>query len=169
MARWFDVAKNLASGFSALLLGSMFVCFLLQIVFRYVLNWPVGWTVEYVRIAWLWGILFSYAFVVRDREIIRLDILYEAMPRGIRRWFDIVSHIFCAAVLLYALPATVDYIDFMQRERTGYIRLSFGLLFSIYIPFSIAVSIRCFVVAWKSFRGISVYSNHEDPELEDYT
>lgn len=167
MTRWFDTARNLSAGFSGLLLGSMFVCFLAQIAFRYILGWPVGWTVEYVRIAWLWGILFSYAFVVRDREVIRLDILYEAMPRGVRRWFDIVSHLFCAAALLYALPATADYIDFMQRERTGYIRLSYGLLFSIYIPFSIGVSIRCIIVAWKSFRGISVYGNHADPDLED--
>ena len=28
----------------ALMLASMFVCFLVQIVFRYVLNLPVGWT-----------------------------------------------------------------------------------------------------------------------------
>ena len=58
-----------------LLLGSMFVTFLLQILFRYVLSLPVGWTVEWVTIAWLWGILFGYAFVVRDADVIRLDIV----------------------------------------------------------------------------------------------
>ena len=42
----------------ALILASLFLTFLVQIAFRYFLNLPLGWTVEYVSIAWLWGILF---------------------------------------------------------------------------------------------------------------
>ena len=32
----------------AVVLASLFVTFLIQIVFRYVLNLPLGWTIEYV-------------------------------------------------------------------------------------------------------------------------
>ena len=84
---------------------------------------------------WLWGILFGYAFVVRNPEIIRLDIVYTAMPRNIQRAMDVIAQTFCAAVMLWSLPQAIDYINFMQIERTAYMRVNFALLFSIYVPF----------------------------------
>ena len=75
MIKAIEKGRQFAEGIAALMLGSMFVCFLTQIGFRYILGWPVGWTIEYVSMTWLWGILFGYAFVVRNPEIIRLDIV----------------------------------------------------------------------------------------------
>ncbi len=153
MHKAIESGRQFAEMIAALMLGSMFVCFLLQIGFRYLLGFPVGWTIEYVSMTWLWGILFGYAFVVRNTEIIRLDIVYTAMPRNVQRAMDIIAQTFCAVVLLWSLPQAVDYINFMQIERTAYMRVNFALLFSIYVPFSIAVSIRCLMTAWEAFRG----------------
>lgn len=137
----------------ALLLASMFITFLIQIFYRYVLNDPLGWTVEYVAIAWMWGILFGYSFVVRDDEIIRLDIVYNIMPPAVRRGMDVVSQTACALILLWSLPKTIEYIDFMKIERSAYMRISLNLLFSIYIPFVLAVSVRCLWTAWRALTG----------------
>lgn len=82
LARVLRPLRLTADTIAALLLGSMFATFILQIAFRYVLNQPLGWTVEYVAIAWLWGILFGYAFVIRDADVIRLDIVYAACARA---------------------------------------------------------------------------------------
>ncbi len=153
MTRIFGIARTLFDGFAALLLGSMFACFIVQIAFRYIFGWPVGWTIEYVSIAWLWGILFGYAFVVRDAEIIRLDLFFNMMPQGVQRFMDVVAQTTCAVVLLWSLPKAIDYINFMQIERTSYLRINFMFLFSIYVPFVIAVSIRCLRIAWTALRG----------------
>ena len=77
--------QQLAEHFGAFLLGSMFFVFVLQIAFRYFLNLPVGWTVEWVTIAWLWVILFTFAFIIPVNDMIRLDIVYSAVPRSIRQ------------------------------------------------------------------------------------
>ncbi len=137
----------------ALLLASMFAAFLLQIFSRYVLNKPLGWTIEYVALVWMWGILFGYAFVVRDEEIIRLDIFYNAFGPKVRRVMDVVANVGCAGILLYALPKTIEFIDFMKIERTAFLRISFNWVFSIYIPFVLAVSARCLWTAWKALKG----------------
>lgn len=143
----------------ALLLGSMFAAFLTQIFFRYILNHPLGWTIEYVAIAWMWGILFGYAFVVRDDEIIRMDIVYRAVPERMRRVMDVVAQTACALILLWSLPKTIGYIDFMKIEQSAYLRISFNLLFSIYVPFAVAVSARCLWTAWKALTGRPVASH----------
>lgn len=144
----------------ALMLASMFVCFLIQIVFRYVLNLPVGWTIEYVAIAWLWGILFGYAFVVRDEDIIRLDILYGAMPEKAQRFMDVTSGLACAGILAWSLPKAYEYVTFMKIERTAYMRIPFDLVFSIYMPFAVAVIVRSLMTVWGAITG---GYHHADP------
>jgi C4-dicarboxylate transporter DctQ subunit len=153
LATWRGRLGRLADIALALLLGSMFVTFILQIIFRYVLGWSVGWTIEWVTIAWLWGILFGYAFVVRDNDIIRLDIVYSAVPMGVRRAMDVFTGLTCAAIFAYTLPAAWDYISFMGRERTAYMRWPFDLVFAIYMPFALSVIIRCLMTAWRGATG----------------
>ena len=40
----------------------MFVCFIVQIVFRYFFNFPIGWTSELSVITWLYIALLGSAF-----------------------------------------------------------------------------------------------------------
>ncbi len=160
---------DLPQHFSALLLASMFAVFILQIVFRYFLSLPVGWTVEWVTIAWLWGILFSFAFVIKTEDMIRLDIVYSLAPDRVRRGFDIFTGLTCAAIFAYTLPHAWDYVDFMQIERTAYLRWPFNWVFGIYIPFHISVIIRMLLVAWRGFRGTSAFdADHLTAEDHDY-
>jgi len=137
---------------TAALLLSMFVVFILQILFRYVFGLPVLWTVEWVTIAWLWGILFSFTFVIRTGDMIRLDILYNAVPDSWKRGMDIFTGLSTAAVFAWTLPHAWDYVTFMGIERTAAFRWPFDLVFAIYIPFHIAVIIRMLLVAWNGIR-----------------
>ncbi len=90
---------------------------------------------------------------MRDVDIIRLDILHAAMPAPVQRAMDVISNTLCAGILLWSLPPSIDYISFMEIERSAYLRISFDVLFSIYIPFVIVVSGRCLWTAWKALRG----------------
>ena len=164
-----DRLSDYANHITAALMGSMFVVFILQIVFRYVLGWPVLWTVEWVTIAWLWGILFSFTFVIRSGDMIRLDILYNAVPRGARRAMDVVAGLTVAAIFAYTLPHAWDYVTFMGIERTAAFRWPFDLVFAIYIPFHIAVIVRMLLQA---LGGLLGSRRREDidlkPESHDY-
>lgn len=160
--------KNRAENIVALLLASMFLTFLIQIVFRYLLNLPLGWSVEYVTIAWLWGILFGYAFVVRNDEVIRLDLLYVAVSRNKRRAMDIFTNTIVICVLAWSLPKTYGYVAFMEIERTAFMRIPFDLVFSIYIPFIISLIVRGALIIRKAILGIGYEENasiiESDPE-----
>ena len=157
-----DWLARRAENLLALLLLSMFVTFLLQIVFRYFLSLPVGWTVEWVAIAWLWGILFGYGFVVRETDVIHLDVIYDAVPRWVRRSFDVITGLIVAGVFAWTLPATWDYVDFMKIERTAYMRWPFNIVFFIYIPFAIAVIVRALMTAWAGLTGTGPRFHIED-------
>ena len=60
------------------LLTAMFLSFILQIVSRYVVRQPLGWTLEACLLAWVWLVFWGAAFLVRDRDHVRFDIFYSA-------------------------------------------------------------------------------------------
>ncbi|PRX38073.1 TRAP-type C4-dicarboxylate transport system, small permease component [Meinhardsimonia xiamenensis] len=159
----------LVNHLTAGLLLSMFVVFLLQILFRYVLGWPVLWTVEWVTIAWLWGILLAFAFVLTPGEMIRLDILYNAAPRGARRAMDVFVGLVTAAIFAWTLPHAWDYVTFMKIERTAAFQWRFDLVFAVYIPFHIAVIVRMLALVWAGIAGDRPRAELEPrPETHDY-
>jgi TRAP-type C4-dicarboxylate transport system permease small subunit len=149
-ARWL---RRRAENVLAALLAVMFAAFLLQIVFRYLLNLPVGWTSELSVIAWLWGVLWGAAFVVKEREEVRFDLVYDAMGPRPRRIAGICTGV--AIVVLYALslPATLEYVRFMKVERTAYLKIRFDHLYSIYVLFLVAVIIRYVWILARLLRG----------------
>lgn len=159
-----------AENLLALILGALFISFLIQIVFRYLLNLPLGWTVEFVAIAWLWGILFGYAFVVREKDVIRLDILYALLPRMAQRVLDVITSAICIAIFVWTLPMVWDYVTFMKIEKTAYMKIPFNWVFSIYIPFALAVIIRCALNAWHAINDTSAFgtATAASAETHDY-
>lgn len=131
-----------AEAVAAALLALIFVAFLLQIALRYVFNWPVGWTAEISVAGYLWLVLWGSAFVMREPDEIRIELLPSLLgPRG-RRIAAAIGAI--AVVLLFglSLPATYDYVSFMKVEKTSYLKIPFHWLYSIYLVFAVMVIVR---------------------------
>lgn len=142
-----------AENLLVLMLGAMFAVFILQIIFRYLLNLPIGWTHEISVILWLWIVLFGSAFVTRESEEIRFDIIYGAVGPRARRLMAVVTA--AALVVLYtiSLPAMADYVTFMKVERTAYLKLPFNWVYSIYLAFAVAAIARYLWLGWQALRG----------------
>jgi TRAP-type C4-dicarboxylate transport system permease small subunit len=145
--------RRCAEHAAAAMLATMFIAFLVQILFRYVFNWPAGWAYELSIVCWLWGVLWGAAFIVGEREEIRFDVIYSAVGRRLRRGFAIVSGI--ALLVLYggSLPAVYDYVSFMKVERSAYLRIPFNWLYSIYVVFAVAIIIRYLWLTSRAIRG----------------
>jgi len=135
------------------LIATMFVSFLLQIVFRYFLNRPLGWTEEVTVLCWVWVVLWGASFVVPDADEVRFDIVYNAVPAPARRVFTIASSLALVVLMALSLPATWQYVVFMRREHSAYLGMRFDVLYSIYVVFAVASIVRQARVAWRAWRG----------------
>lgn len=137
----------------AAMLALMFAAFVLQIAFRYLFNLSTGWTNEVSLILWIWLVLWGAAFVVREEEEIRFDLIYAAIGPKAQRVMLLLAA--CSLIFLYAisLPAAYDYVTFMKVEKTASLKIRFDWLFSIYIVFVVAVLVRYFWLAWRAVTG----------------
>ena len=151
-------AENLAAG----LLAVMFAAFLIQIVFRYVFNFPVGWAAELTVASWLWLVLFGSAFVLSEKEEIRFDLIYSAVRPRVRIAMAIVAAL--AVVVLYgaSLKASFSYVSFMKVEKASYLKIRMDWMYSIYVIFLVAIIARYVWLLSRLLRG-------RDPEAGDVT
>jgi len=150
LARWL---RRRAENVSAFLLLAMFLCFILQIVARYVFNYPLGWTDEVSVLCWIWCTLWGAVFVVRERDEVRFDIIHSAVGASTRRVFTIITGIAAVALFAIALPAVIAYVTFLKVERSAYLGIRLDLLYSIYILFSVGVIVRYVALTWNAIRG----------------
>jgi TRAP-type C4-dicarboxylate transport system permease small subunit len=162
LSRAVEWIRRRAENIVAVLLGVMFVAFILQIVFRYFFNFPVGWTSELSVVAWLYMTLIGSAFWLKEHEEVRFDLVPARLgPRG-KRVLGIFVAI--AAVVLFgmAMPATWKYVTFMKVESSSYLKIRLDLLYSIYVVFALAVIVRYLGAIVRLVRG-------EAPEEADIT
>jgi C4-dicarboxylate transporter, DctQ subunit len=159
MLRWLQRrAENIAAG----LLAATFLAFVVQIVFRYVFNFPVGWAAELTVATWLWLVLFGSAFVLSEKEEIRFDLIYSSVRPRARIGMAIVSAI--AIIVLYgvSLKASFDYVSFMKVEKASYLKIRMDWMYSIYVVFLVAIIARYVWLLSRLVRG-------NDPEAGDVT
>lgn len=142
-----------AENVAVVLLAVMFSAFIVQVICRYLLNLPTGWSSELTVICWLWLILWGAALVLREREEIRFDIVYGSVRPGVRRAMAIVTAVALIGLYVRSLPAVWDYVTFMKVQRTAYLKIRYDHLYAIYILFAVAVIARYLWILWTSASG----------------
>lgn len=128
------------------LFGGMFVTFLLQVFFRYVLNRPLGWTDELSLVLYPWAVFWAGAFIVGLREHVTFDLVYQGVAPPVRRLLAAIGALILVGLFVAALPATVDFVLFMARERTPVLGWRYDLVFACFPTFLAVVSV---VTAWR--------------------
>jgi C4-dicarboxylate transporter, DctQ subunit len=154
-----------AEGVLALMMGVMFATFIAQVLFRYVINLPLAWSDEICNFIWLWGILWGASFVMRNHEDIRFDMLYNLMPRGVKRGLTAVASGAIVMVLLGSLPAAWAYINFMKVEKSAAMGIPMNWVFGLYAVFVVAMAIRHAFIVVEALRDHLVEDGHGLDEL----
>ena len=145
--------RRRAENVAAALMLVMFVAFLFQIGLRYATDIKTGWAYELSIISWLWLVLWGAAFVVRERDEIRFDIIYGLVRPLTRRVFSIITGVVLIGLYGISLPAIYSYVSFMKVEKTAYLGSPLDLLYSIYVLFAGATVVRYVWLVWQSLRG----------------
>jgi C4-dicarboxylate transporter, DctQ subunit len=145
--------RRRAENVAAAMLAVMFAAFVIQIVFRYFFNLATGWTTELTVVMWLWLVLWGSAFVLREKEEIRFDLIYGAVGRRARIAMAVVFSVAIIALYGASLPASYAYVTFMKVESSSYLKVRLDWLYSIYLLFLVAIIARYLWLLWQLARG----------------
>lgn len=129
------------------MLAAIFITFLIQIAARYVLThfgWKLelGWTIELNLTLWLWLVLFTCAFVLRERDHVKFDLIYSHVSPAKKRVFAVLAAGSIVVALVAAMPDTWDYVSFYKIKKSPTLRIRLNYVFVIYLVFAAVLILR---------------------------
>jgi TRAP-type C4-dicarboxylate transport system permease small subunit len=142
---------------------TLFMVFIIQIGARFGFNQPLPWTDEAAVILYIWVILWAAAFVVPAREHVVFDLVWNSVMPRTRKVMAITGNLLVGGLALAGLPATWDYVHFMQREGTPVLDVP---LMWVYLPLVLlmaALVVRSAWAIWQAVRGTGL--QHSDLRL----
>jgi TRAP-type C4-dicarboxylate transport system permease small subunit len=149
-ARWLRRGAHAVSG---MLFLALFVVLLIQVAARFGLNQPLPWTDELAVILYIWVIFWTAALVVPEREHVVFDLVWNSVGPRIRQAMAIVGNLLLGGLALAGLPATWDYVHFMQREGTPVLGLPLMWVFLPLVLLMLALVVRSAWAIWQALRG----------------
>ena len=131
----------------------LFVVFILQITARFGFNKPMPWTDEAAVVLYVWVILWSAATIVPEREHVVFDLLWNRAGKRTRMAMRITGNLLVGGLAAVAVPATWDYVHFMQRESTPVLGIPFMWVFLPCVSLMGALVLRSAWAIWGALRG----------------
>lgn len=150
------VYRRLTEGVAAAMMAVIFCTFILQIIVRYtggaIDAANFGWTVEFILALWLWTIFWGNAFVVRDRDHVTFDILYNMARPQVRTVLAIVGAVIVAVALWASIMPTYDRMRLLRLKSSATLPINMLPIYSIYFLFLAVVGLRYVLRAIEVFR-----------------
>lgn len=150
--RVLGAARKLCEIISVAMFAALFLTFVAQVFWRYVLREPLVWTLEVAGILFVTISLFTAATQMPLREHIGMDLVVAALPPRIRRLLLTVSLGLFALVMLASVPDTVEVLKWMYRERAYATGFELGHLFVLMIFFVAAYVLQAVMTIVRLWR-----------------
>ncbi len=150
VSRWLQGGARAVSG---VLFLCLFAVFVIQIIARFGLNQPLPWTDELAVILYIWVILWTAALVVPEREHVVFDLVWNSVGRRYRQMMVITGNLLLGGLALAGMPATWDYVHFMQREGTPVLEVPLMWVFLPLVLLMAALVVRSTWAIWQALQG----------------
>lgn len=145
--------RRLAEAIVIALFGAMVIVFAANIVGRFGFNRPIIWADEVLVLLMIWCTFLTGAFVLRERDHVVFDLIYERFAPAGRRRVAIAGSIGLVAILLAAMPGMLGYIAFLWRERTNVLEIRLDIAYSCFGIFLIAVVVGRSMLLFRLWRA----------------
>ena len=148
--------QKAANAIGGALFLTLFIVFVIQVTARFGFNKPMAWTDEAAVILYVWIILWAAAVVVPEREHVAFDLVWNSVGLRWRQAMRIAGNALVGGLALCAIPASWDYVHFMNREGTPVLGVSFMWVFLPFVLLLLSLVVRAALAIRNAVRGIGL-------------
>lgn len=134
--------RRVAEGIAAAVFALLFLIFVIQVAMRFLFNRPLAWSDELIVVLYILMVFWSAATLLKEKEHVMLDLVYEALPPRGQRIFGLIGAGLTAGLLLVLLPEAFDYVRFMHREKTPVLDIPFSYVFAPFVFFVAVIGLQ---------------------------
>jgi TRAP-type C4-dicarboxylate transport system permease small subunit len=135
----------------------LFLTFILQVFFRYVLNSPLTWTQDAIVIGFCWTVILGACYTMRKKGHVQFTMLYEAYSPKVAAWARLAGNLLIIVTFILMVIPSFRYAFFLGFQKTPVLRVSYTWIFLPFTYFLLSVigyTIAPVIEDWKVIRGI---------------
>ncbi len=148
----------------------LFIVFLINVLFRYVIRNPQNWTFEFSVNSFVIVGLLGACTAYRKEDHVVFDLLYSRISEKSKNIFRIISYVFIIIFFSLAIPGSIRYL-IKLRAVTSIMKIPLKIIFSSFPILLISTVLRSayrLVLDIKSFKNktyIQLYNNNEEEKM----
>ena len=134
----------------------LFMAFITQIFFRYVLNQPLTWTYEVTVVAYTWVAILTASYARKTDENVVFSVVYDKVSPKVQIIFRIVGNLFIVSTYTVLFYPAYKQIQFSSYRSTSVLGIPLNIVFFPFLIFLILVifySVIDIVKDWKKIKG----------------
>jgi TRAP-type C4-dicarboxylate transport system permease small subunit len=117
------------------LVGLLTISVFLQVLIRFVFKYPLPWTEEVSRIAFVYSIFVGAAIAVREKAHLNVDFVLVVLPPGVARAIQLVGTVLVGIFLVFMTWQGIVFVRATGVQVTPVMQVPFRYLYII-IPSS---------------------------------
>lgn len=130
----------------------MFAMFIVEVVFRYVLDRPISWSIELIMVSFMIMLFYTAAVGVELPRHISFNVVYAALPPAGKRVFALIANLVGLAILAWATPGVVNIALFERSESTPILHVPFATFYFAFVLFVVLFAARLLLRAVQLMR-----------------
>lgn len=117
----------------------LFIVFLTQVFFRYIVNDPQTWTMEAALICFVWLVLLGASYALRKNTHVTFKLVYDKLSHRNKHILSIVGNLILIFTFAVLIKPSYDYIQFMSFQSTYIFKIPFSIVYAPFLYFNLAV------------------------------
>jgi TRAP-type C4-dicarboxylate transport system permease small subunit len=118
-----------------------------QVFFRYVLNYPLGWTEEMARYVFIWGIFLGAAVVARSRDHVAVELFHGYLSLRGRKAIQVFNDVCILVFLAVIIWPALNYATYAFRLKATATEIP---MFFVYV----SVPVSCALIILHTLHNI---------------
>ncbi|MDO4548149.1 MAG: TRAP transporter small permease [Clostridia bacterium] len=119
----------------------MFLVFILQVFFRYVVRSPLQWAYEVTVSCYLWLVMLGACLAQRDHSHVVFTLITDSMPIKLRAVCSFLGSALIAVAFIWSFVPSIEFVDFMKMQKTSVLKIGLNIVYAPYIPFLVIMII----------------------------
>lgn len=120
--------------------GVMVVSAWLQVIFRYIIQYPLGWTEELCRIMLFWFSFISLGALVYRRGLMRVDAFVAGFPPKIQAIVSVLVHWIQIMFFLWLIYLSMRLVILANTQMSTALKIPYSYIY-FSLPLGLALAV----------------------------
>lgn len=102
---------------------------IMQVIFRYFIRYPLGWTEELSRIMFVWSAFLSIGLLASQNRLLKVDAVINYLPPQLRLWADMLTKLLSGIFVFWLGVLGLRLLKLAQTQLSPALRIPYWYIY----------------------------------------